>query len=132
MKHLIGEKLEVKSYAIVNKAGGTTYSSWEKDLPKELEVIPIHFFYDYETGWKFWGIVSDVKTHEATFKKYSMSARDFIDRYVKRVEGCTHLFKDDYEKAVSEAKMLQNSFAEKMFENNFIIFCSQFDVISEL
>ena len=57
-----GDTLSLKRFAFTNKAGGTGLSDWEYDeqFSGNAQVVVVHMFFDYETGWRYWGrAVSD-------------------------------------------------------------------------
>lgn len=140
MKVNVGDTITVKNFTLKNKAGGTTLSS-HLTLPNPvLSLIVIHTFGDYETGQRGWGIISEIANADnpqSTYPNFpvleqeSMSAVDAIQNIKQFFEmNSQHLWEDEREEQLKCYEDLIELSKNKAFHNNFLIFFSEYNVIS--
>lgn len=137
MKFNKGQQVVVSSFASHNKGGGTILSEDIPNLKMPIQLTVIHSFCDYETGLKGWGIVSDCVKEDAEttevfnvlsghlngFQETLQRIIEFTKKYGIQNEESEERMKE-YEEIVEWGK---NTVACK---NNFIVFFSEFNVIT--
>jgi hypothetical protein len=140
MRFNIANTVTLKKFSLKGKAGGTVLNSMLTLPIPQINVIVIHTFDDYETGQRGWGLIKDIVIMDdpkrnyinyQEFLKNSMPAKDAIQSISNFFqENSSHL--DEYERRaqLDTYQTLLNWATTPMFKDNFLVFFSEFDVIT--